>query len=75
MTLLSAVVATTADAVRAREADWKKARIRAVPLEKLEERHGERVAIEDLRTEQIELDEAASRGAHTPDDDTSGDPS
>ena len=75
VTLLSAVVATTAEAVRAREADWVTARIRAVPLEKLEERHGERVAIEDLRTEQLELDEAASRGAHTSDDDTSGEPS
>lgn len=46
-----------------REMAWADARRRAVPLEKLAERHEESEKVEDLRQEQIVLDEIASRGA------------
>ncbi len=59
----TALSATAAVHVAERETEWQAARARSVPLEKLEERHDERVATEDLRLEQIELDEVASRRA------------
>ena len=62
-----AVEASAASALAATEVDqsemaWADARRRAVPLEKLAERHDEAERIEDLRLEQIALDEIASRG-------------
>lgn len=48
--------------VNQREMAWADARRRAVPLEKLAERHDEAEKVEDLRLEQIALDEIASRG-------------
>ena len=55
----SSLAATEVDQ---REMAWADARRRAVPLEKLAERHEEAEMIEDLRQEQIVLDEIASRG-------------
>jgi flagellar FliJ protein len=40
--------------------DFQSARARTVGLEKLEEKHSAAVTVEDLRTEQIVLDEIAS---------------
>ena len=59
----TALSVTAAARVAERETEWQAARARSVPLEKLEERHDERVVTEDLRLEQIELDEVASRRA------------
>lgn len=69
--LLAATAMSAASAARVaeREAEWQAARAQSVPLEKLEERHGERVVAEDLRLEQIELDEVASRRASQTDDE------
>lgn len=64
--LATAAVDTAQRAVTEREDEWQAARVRAVPLEKLEEKHDERMAEEDLHTEQLELDEAATRRATTP---------
>lgn len=62
-----AVEASVASEIAATEVDqremaWADARRRAVPLEKLAERHAEAEKVEDLRQEQIVLDEIASRG-------------
>ena len=54
--------ALAATEVNQREMAWADARRRAVPLEKLAERHEEAEKVEDLRLEQIALDEIASRG-------------
>ncbi|WNM24555.1 flagellar export protein FliJ [Demequina capsici] len=43
--------------------DWSAARTRASMVEKLGERHAAREAAEELRLEQLVLDEAALRGA------------
>lgn len=48
--------------VQQRELAWSDARKRSVPLEKLSERHAERESVEDLRVEQLSLDEIAGRG-------------
>lgn len=72
--LASAAVVSAQQEVTEREAEWNQTRVRAVPLEKLEEKHAERVAFEDLRVEQIQLDEAATRRATTTSDDTLGEP-
>lgn len=48
-----------ADTVQARE-DFQTARARTIGLEKLEEKHAAAAAAEDLRTEQVVLDEIAS---------------
>lgn len=57
---LSALSALSeADTAQARE-DFQTARARTVGLEKLEEKHTAAAAAEDLRTEQIVLDEIAS---------------
>jgi flagellar FliJ protein len=48
--------------VQQRELAWSDARKRSVPLEKLSERHAERESVEDLRAEQLALDEIAGRG-------------
>lgn len=45
-------------------AAWSGARTRATTLEKLEERHVQTEWAEEIRAEQLVLDEAASRGAH-----------
>ena len=68
----SAGAELAATEVDQRELAWADARRRAVPLEKLAERHDEAEMVEDLRQEQIVLDEIASRGALR---DTLGDPS
>lgn len=57
----TALVARAARTAQEREDEWKAARSRSVPLEKLEERHAERVAQEELAADQIVIDEAASR--------------
>lgn len=69
--LLAAAAMSAAAAVQVaeRETEWQGARAKSVPLEKLAERHDERVVAEDLRLEQIELDELASRRATLTDDD------
>lgn len=64
--LAKASLQSATETVTERETDWQKARVQAVPLEKLEEKHDERVAEEDLRAEQIVLDEAATRRATAP---------
>lgn len=58
----AAASSMAATEVHQREMAWADARRRAVPLEKLAERHEEAEMIEDLRQEQIVLDEIASRG-------------
>lgn len=50
---------STADQARAQEA-YSAARMKSLGLEKLEAKHDDRVSSEDLRTEQIALDEIAS---------------
>lgn len=47
--------------VTRREDAWTQTRRQLVPLEKLSEKHAEREAVEDLRQEQIVLDEIGSR--------------
>lgn len=47
--------------VARREAAWSQTRRQLVPLEKLADQHTEREAVEDLRQEQIALDEIGSR--------------
>lgn len=47
--------------VARREEAWSQTRRQLVPLEKLAEKHTEREAVEDLRQEQVALDEIASR--------------
>lgn len=42
-------------------ADWTKARMRAAMIDKLKARHDHEVEVEDLRAEQLVLDEAALR--------------
>ncbi|SDC84661.1 flagellar FliJ protein [Sanguibacter gelidistatuariae] len=66
----SVAAEVAATEVNQRELAWADARRRAIPLEKLEERHEETEKIEDLRQEQIVLDEIASRG--TPRDSLGG---
>lgn len=61
--LAGAAVNAAQQDVTQKEADWRASRVQAVPLEKLEEKHDKRVAAEDLRLEQIQLDEAATRRA------------
>jgi flagellar FliJ protein len=46
-------------------AGWSAARGRSVGLEKLRDKHREALAVEDGRTEQLALDEIASRGPRT----------
>lgn len=58
----AAAASLAATEVDQREMAWADARRRAVPLEKLAERHEEAEKVEDLRLEQIALDEIASRG-------------
>lgn len=58
----SVAVEVAATEVQQRELAWSDARKRSVPLEKLSERHAERESIEDLRAEQLALDEIAGRG-------------
>ena len=65
----SVAVEVAATDVQQRELAWSDARKRSVPLEKLAERHAEREGAEDLRTEQLALDEIAGRG---PSDATPG---
>lgn len=57
----TALVARAARTAQEREAEWKAARARSLPLEKLEERHAERVAQAELAADQVVIDEAASR--------------
>lgn len=59
----SVAVEVAATEVQQRELAWSDARKRSVPLEKLSERHAERESVEDLRVEQLALDEIAGRGA------------
>ena len=61
MDVATALVASAARVAAEREAEWKAARARSLPLEKLEERHAERVAEQELAADQIVIDEAASR--------------
>lgn len=58
-------VEVAATDVQQHELAWSDARKRAVPLEKLAERHAERTGVEDLRVEQLALDEIAGRGPTT----------
>lgn len=64
--MATAVVTTAEHDVTEREDAWQETRVRMVPLEKLAEKHEQRVTAEDLRAEQIVLDEAASRRAVSP---------
>ncbi|PFG32235.1 flagellar export protein FliJ [Sanguibacter antarcticus] len=57
----SVAVEVAATEVQQRELAWTDARKRSVPLEKLAERHIERENVEDLRVEQLALDEIAGR--------------
>ncbi|MEP7793287.1 flagellar export protein FliJ [Sanguibacter sp. 25GB23B1] len=57
----SVAVEVAATEVQQRELAWSDARKRSVPLEKLSERHAERESVEDLRVEQLALDEIAGR--------------
>jgi flagellar FliJ protein len=52
-----------ADTVQAQE-DFRAARARTTGLEKLEGKHAAELAVEDLRTEQLVLDEIASSSWH-----------
>lgn len=61
LTALTAL--SEADTVRAQE-DFQQARAATVGLEKLENKHATGLAVEDLRTEQLVLDEIASRTWH-----------
>ena len=61
----SVAVEVAATEVQQQELVWSDARKRSVPLEKLSERHAERASVEDLRVEQLALDEIAGRGPTT----------
>jgi flagellar protein FliJ len=64
LTDLSALTAVSeADAVQA-QGDFQQARAATVGLEKLEDKHASRLAVEDLRAEQLVLDEIASGSWH-----------
>ena len=51
-------------AVNTAQAEFQAARARSVGLEKLEAKHSDAVAVEDLRTEQNVLDELAGTAWH-----------
>jgi len=72
VTEAAAATVTAMTDVRRSELAWSDARRRSVPLEKLAEKHVVRESVEDLRQEQIVLDEVATRrsqrGAFRPDD-------
>lgn len=59
----TAMAEAAAQTAAEREAEWSARRAESRTLEKLAERHDERVAVEDLRVEQAQLDEAATRAA------------
>ena len=59
----TAVAQLTAQNASTAERAWSAARTRAVVLEKLEDRHREAVEAEDLRLDQLLLDEVATRAA------------
>lgn len=61
MDVATALVANAARAAKEQEDVWKAARARSLPLEKLEERHAERVAQDELAADQLVIDEAAAR--------------
>jgi flagellar FliJ protein len=50
--------------VRGREQDWTAARARTRAVERLAERHADRVTAAERKAEQAGLDEIAARGAH-----------
>lgn len=61
---LLAVEALESAAVNSAQAEFQAARARSVGLEKLETKHSDAVAVEDLRTEQNILDELAGTAWH-----------
>ncbi|KPN18255.1 flagellar FliJ family protein [Arthrobacter sp. Edens01] len=61
---LLAAEALESAAVNSAQAEFQAARARSVGLEKLETKHSDAVAVEDLRTEQNILDELAGTAWH-----------
>ena len=59
----TAVAQLTAQHAATAEQAWSAARTRAVVLEKLEDRHRQALEVEELRVEQLHLDEVAARAA------------
>lgn len=64
LTDLLAAEALESAAVNSAQAEFQAARARSVGLEKLETKHSDAVAVEDLRTEQNILDELAGTAWH-----------
>lgn len=66
----NALVATAQREVDERDALWRAAHARSVPLEKLEERHEEAAAQAELAADQLVIDEAAGRARPAQDVDS-----